>query len=166
MWNASARLAGSPRALAPSRLDTANGAAHAVSVAPGGTIKTGQRATPTSAIETLPRNAALNAPRPREPDDDQLGVHLVGDLSQPLRGDADGGAKLSFDPGRDDDLFEQPLPSLLLRLHFFLQGEASSHTPERCGSSVGHVARLGDVGGDQAQVELFREARGHLKRGL
>lgn len=35
--------------------------------APGGTTRTGQRATPTSALETLPRNTALKAPRPREP---------------------------------------------------------------------------------------------------
>jgi len=36
-------------------------------VAPGGTTSTGHRATPINVVETLPRNAALNAPRPREP---------------------------------------------------------------------------------------------------
>ena len=33
----------------------------------GGTTSTGQRATPTRLLETLPRNADLNDPRPREP---------------------------------------------------------------------------------------------------
>jgi hypothetical protein len=36
-------------------------------VAPGGTTRTGHRATPMSALETLPRNTVLKAPRPREP---------------------------------------------------------------------------------------------------
>ena len=35
--------------------------------APRGTTTTGQRAMPRSVFETLPRKAALNAPRPREP---------------------------------------------------------------------------------------------------
>jgi hypothetical protein len=45
---------------------------------------------PTRLFETLPRNAALNRPSPPRAGDDQLRVHLVGQIGEPFGREADG----------------------------------------------------------------------------